>query len=144
MTRRLGVLAIALSLLGCSAHASISASAGGAKTAAAEPLQPRVSAWERENREEAEVATRAGTPVPQTEVAATDGASANETAAVAPPAKARRGKKAAHGRGKSKKHQDQGAEIAAANEEQPDHDRGHGNDLDGVDEDNPGKSKRKK
>jgi hypothetical protein len=143
MKRRLGVLAIALSLLGCSAHASISASAGGAKTAAAEPLKPRESAWEKESREEAEIATRAGTPVPQTEVAATD-AAANETAAVTSPTKARRSKKAAHGRGKSKKNQGQGAEIAAANESQPDHDRGHGNDLDGVDEDNPGKSKRKK
>jgi hypothetical protein len=143
MTRRLGVLAIALSLLGCSAQASISASAGGAKTAAAaEPLKPRESAWEKEAREEAEIATRAGTPVPQTEVAATDAAAPSETAAVSSPTKARRSKKAA--RGKSKKNQDQGAEIAAANEEQPDHDRGHGNDLDGVDEDNPGKSKRKK
>jgi hypothetical protein len=144
MTRRLGVLAIALSLLGCSAHASISASAGGARTAAAEPLEPRESAWQKENREEAEVATRAGTPVPQTEVAATNDAAANQTAAATPPSKARGSKKAAHGRGKSKKNQDQGAAIAAANEGQADHDRGHGNDLDGVDEDNPGKSKRKK
>lgn len=140
--KRLGVLAIALSLFGCSAHASISASAGGAKTAAAEPLKPRESDWEKENREEAEIATRAGTPVPQTEpVAATDGAAPSETAAVAP-TKARRGKKSAHGRGKANKH-NQGTEVAAANEGQPDHDRGHGNDLDGVDEDNPGKSKKK-
>lgn len=140
MTRSLGVLAIALSLLGCSAQAHVSASAStkGAQTAGAEALAPRESTWEKESREEAMIAERAGTPAHES--GAVDSASAAADGAIAP--KARGGKK--HGRAKAKKHQNRGAQIAAAADDTTsDRDRGHGNDLDRVDEDNPGKSKKK-
>jgi hypothetical protein len=140
MQRRLGVCAIALSLLGCSAQAHVSAkvgsSGGGAQTAGAEALKPRESNWDKEAREEAEVASR-GAPSHETGAVQASDSGASAENVPAPAGKGRRGKK--HSRAKPKKHHENGAEIAAA----PDHDRGHGNDLDGVDEDNPGKRKKK-
>src|ERR1044071_3503974 len=127
MKRRLGVCAIALSLLGCSAQANVSAKAGssegGAQTAGAEALKPRESNWDKEAREEAEIASR-GAPSHETGAvdATDDGASAEN--AVAPAAKGRRGKK--HSRAKAKK---EGTDIAAASSES--------------EQDNPGKRKKK-
>jgi hypothetical protein len=150
MKRWLGVMAIALSLVGCSAQASLGASASSVRApgdgspggSGAEALAPRESTYDRESREEA---LTSPPPVPATgELQEPDGASADK------PGHARghhgaRAKKAANngGPGKAKKKKDNGAEVAAVSSDVEDHDRGHGNDVDGVDEDNPGKSKKK-
>jgi len=120
MQRRLGVLAIALSLLGCSAQASVNARAGsgesGAQTAGAETLKPRESNWDKESREEALIAGHSAEPMHETgAVEAThDGAAGDSAPGSA--TKARRSKKSAHNRGKAKK-DNGGTEIATAADE---------------------------
>jgi hypothetical protein len=140
MKRHLAVSSLALSLLGCSAQASVQASGstlasdGSSGSSGSETLQPRESTFDREAREEEMIANREGAPAPSGagEPGATDQAKRA--------AGKHRGKKKAHDRRAARGKGDQ--ELAAASEPAADGDRGHGNDVDGVDEDNPGKSKK--
>jgi hypothetical protein len=70
MKRRLGVLAVAISLAACGSQATDASKPGtagatqtGTQTAGAEALQPTESTFDREAREEAVIATRNGTPM---------------------------------------------------------------------------------
>jgi hypothetical protein len=96
MNRRLGVLVIAVSLLGC-AQASGSpkgkSNAGAVETAGAEQLKPRESNWDKESREEAEIAARSAPAQESEAVAVADNTASSDDVAPAPASKARRNKK---------------------------------------------------
>jgi hypothetical protein len=96
MNRRLGVLVLALSLLGCAqtnASPKSKSNVGAVETAGAEPLAPRESAWDKESREEAEIAARSA-PAQETEAVASVGnGTASDEVGPAPTPKQRRHKK---------------------------------------------------